>query len=747
MTDAFRPVDSVLDHRSDTLVSQLHAHGTALAPIGDALANSYDGVPDMLRTVITWSSITALDASAVMRQALSTTIKAHHCNFIRHIDMALANAKDPYAFLAPIVSDSDWASSAFSTIAAHHPNSLFAYFIHRQRRLTRHSISPDVFISPARLRQQLCTLLTSALSDPSFDLPSLRTLSDAVSVIATHTVETYILSLSFLCDLHHRAQHPRLRRIAQQLTHAVRTHAVADARHIQTRASRHFGSSKSPHRARQYAVYHSLLAECRALKTPPDSPILNALVALLLPEEPSQQEKPLSAVATAAAVAATTTAATRGPVASPVAIGAVSPAAKSPGSSATKGGASSAPTAPTRRRMDREYAVLLSTYSVLIGDLSLTCGSADGVAAATTNAPVGGAAYPHAKANGGAVDDPDDMDLDTHAHAHASNTNPHHSAARRARADHTASSTDDDGTVSASELDIPLRSKLVLIRALCYPEVFSDLISGLFGAAHRISFDAPAESRRRHCLALLLAYAGVTRRFDAPDLERRMASPVGKAALRRSIAQLYKTVAEVAKVIEHLRPGLPSRFRNSRKKLDFLKEAISNEIAARAVVAWAQDGLKGGVVDTASIPLVGKHLDFLKGVARLHDSLRDGIFTLLRDAFAQKRTRLDARQTDEMQTSLLKCFVDLMGVCDPSEVLTRFLGEWVEAKRVNLKHIQAFVIMMLRTVEPPFKRSFAETLKIFLKHRLVAQAVQKDMEASCAVVEFRKNVHNLKDDL
>lgn len=280
------PVGSVL-RDTDALLSEdvevaIRQHASAKQPfdtLGEALISSYVGVPDMIRTLLTWCGAASLDAPSILRESTKNVLKKHEHRVVDNLEPVLLSSI-PNHLLRPLAVSAYWRGIALS-IASEHPVSAFSYELNRENALADAQIPVTIFKSPQVFSIAFREIIESALSVPPVSNDDMNALYNRIALVSTYDQCVTLSAIRILAPMRN-ADSPVLRAIAINALHAIRLAVFKVARN---------SSYASIADARRFSISINLLVDSVLAGTKLDKMYLVALQALVLPINPSHHGK------------------------------------------------------------------------------------------------------------------------------------------------------------------------------------------------------------------------------------------------------------------------------------------------------------------------------------------------------------------------------------------------------------------------------------------------------------------------
>lgn len=288
----------------------------------------------------------------------------------------------------------------------------------------------------------------------------------------------------------------------------------------------------------------------------------------------------------------------------------------------------------------------------------------------------------------------------------------------------------------------------VLVGMLCHAEVFRALIHSLFTHAGRsyVGVQSRVDTNRRHCLCLLLSYAGVFLSLQGDEIVQRLQDSEALKTMREKSAALRNRLERVAIVCEDLKPGCP-RFKFKGKPVQSLVEGLDDAVVATGLLEWAREGLHGGPDQRTLLVTTPKHLAFVEGVAEKHASLRVKALDILHAGFSRKYSvNLDVLDAEKLRDMFLQSMVSMIPLFMGPAVVEMFMKHYVPDVGVDNAHLRRFVEGLLQLIAPPYQRTFAAAVLRLVNHPRVIEAVAKEMKVENLVISFRSEVSSMNID-
>ncbi|KAI0564286.1 TH1 protein [Gracilaria domingensis] len=218
--NAFERLDAILGENIEAELRTFASSGGDLNEACEALSQSYEGLPDMLRLLVEWIDSYG-NGTEVLEKAFQTFITANEANIIPKLDDSLAKpgAKE---FLASVVSSNRW-NPVVSDMALRHKKSLLYDMLMREKRLKDADLNLTTVTSePAfvkALQEQFSMFFNSSAGQTNV---SLQNLFARVTALCSYDEHTLVVGTRFLSYMSRHA--------SQQLTKGVYTRVGEEVR-------------------------------------------------------------------------------------------------------------------------------------------------------------------------------------------------------------------------------------------------------------------------------------------------------------------------------------------------------------------------------------------------------------------------------------------------------------------------------------------------------------------------------------
>lgn len=255
--------------------------------VGELLASGYQGIPDIIRTLLLWARCFTDDTDNLLRQATETTVLEMEPKLVPLINHALTTSDFSLPSIDAINQSPTW-QPFFADLADRHPNSVLANALKRQHLLSAADVNKEAFTSPSTFCDEFAKLLISNVSDEPGTHPTLASPRDVytrISALCAYDECTTKTALYILARLAREAEHPVTRMFARRLSQHVRAEAVTQIHTVGTMPSTAAGlpaESVSAEDAKIHGGRLCILANCVAADCPMRSDVVEALLVVAI---------------------------------------------------------------------------------------------------------------------------------------------------------------------------------------------------------------------------------------------------------------------------------------------------------------------------------------------------------------------------------------------------------------------------------------------------------------------------------
>ncbi|CAN8064695.1 unnamed protein product [Agarophyton chilense] len=226
--NVFKQVDAILDENIEEKLRSFASAGGDLTEACEALSQSYEGLPDMLRLLLDWINSYG-NGAQVLEKAFNTVITTNEANIIPKLDDALTES-DAKEFLTMVISSDKW-SSVISDMASRHKKSLLYEMLMREKRLKDADLSLNTVKSSGEfvkaLQEHFSIFFGSAAGQTCASVEALFT---KVIALCSYDEHTLIVGTRFLCYMSRNAQKPLTRGVYKRVGEEVRKAVVGRAK-------------------------------------------------------------------------------------------------------------------------------------------------------------------------------------------------------------------------------------------------------------------------------------------------------------------------------------------------------------------------------------------------------------------------------------------------------------------------------------------------------------------------------------
>lgn len=279
VVETFNEPDSILaEDVRDPLGKFIEKNGS-LEVATEALMESYEGVPDMICSLVDWSNLYG-DGTANLHAAMEAVLVENEPTVVSRLDEALASSEHSLPIITAITSSSRW-NPVVSAMASRNRESTLHNLLTRETRLSQAGISQDVLQSPQSFLNAIIKQFNNLLSDgKAVTEEDLEALYKRVSAMCTYDECGTVVALRLFNTLSKEAEDPYMRGLYRRVAQEVRMEAanVMQASSIASESVAH-----------QYVTRLAIITEAVSSDVVMRKPIVDALLSLLASDRASRR--------------------------------------------------------------------------------------------------------------------------------------------------------------------------------------------------------------------------------------------------------------------------------------------------------------------------------------------------------------------------------------------------------------------------------------------------------------------------
>lgn len=267
----FTSPDAILSDDIDVRLDQYLDAGGDLTATCEALMESYDGVPDMLRALIEWIDLYGSGIDT-MEQAVQTVLQEHEVTVVPRLDEALADSDKAQTIISAVTNSPRW-KPVVTQMAERNRESTLHNLLTRESRLSQAGMDQQVLQSPTSFLDAIAMQFTELFgSGRTVSDTDLTALYKRVSALCTYDECSTIVALRLFSTLSIEAEDPLMRGMYRRMAQEVRKEAVNVMK----------AASVVPDGvARQYVMRTAILVDHVAAGVTMRKPVIDALMSLL----------------------------------------------------------------------------------------------------------------------------------------------------------------------------------------------------------------------------------------------------------------------------------------------------------------------------------------------------------------------------------------------------------------------------------------------------------------------------------
>lgn len=616
--------DAILsDDIESRLSNYLSKPDSNMSLIGEILSQSYHGTPDVITTLLEWTSVFTDKPMLLLRQSTEMAVRDLEQSFIPQINDALHRSNFSLPEVSAMCASTKW-KDFFSEMGERHPDSVLTNAMQRENLLATAAVSKSSLEGPISFCKAFSDLLESSVgSKATVDhTANSNDFFKRVSVLCAYDESATKTALYLLARLSREADTILLRHFYRRLAQHIRkeaVNAIIDIRRLSSKGLSHPIRRLTRQDATKHIAKLMLMAECTAIDVGIRQTLIDSILTVILNTKDVGDHR-------------------------------------------------------TAESMEDEVNMVTHIFALLIGPLQ------------AGNIPIGNKEFV-----------PQDIRL-----------NP-----------------------------LIFNEKAMLIRFLCHEEVLEGLFNAAFSTSRRPSPGENMNAAKKRCLCILLAFAGTFIEIEERVLGDKLRDPIECRKLVETTGMLFGKIEIVVSTCENLKPGSPRFLLN--EALEVIVTASRDLFVSRGVLIWAKECLHGGPNLRDLRVTAPAHLAILSMIADKHIALRTDVVSAIGEAMVRDYPGLVNTEVADLQSKYMTCLLGFIRFGMGHLIADAFVSYMADNTSVDLSHLRRFVFETLRSVKPPFSKSFAGCMQSLIAHPRLKSAV-KEANMAKAIANFRSGI-------
>lgn len=266
--------DAILSPQVEEHIKKfLDAGGTEIEAF-EMLSDKYDGVPDMIATITSWTPIVEPQGKSMLEQALEDILEENQSSIVSRVDTAMLTMERPPEFLRELNESPRWAP-VVERIGRKHRNSALFNFLTRSARLKQAGISHEVVSAPAPFLNALSDSVATLLKKKTLMPDDVNRFFVHVRSLAAYDEGCVAIAGRLFAELGRLAEDKWTRGLYRRAAQEIRSEAVK---------AMESATTVQPTAAVQYVQRLAIVLDSVAANRPVEKKLLDALVAILSPQ-------------------------------------------------------------------------------------------------------------------------------------------------------------------------------------------------------------------------------------------------------------------------------------------------------------------------------------------------------------------------------------------------------------------------------------------------------------------------------
>lgn len=277
--DIFNETDAIFADGLEANIQTYIDRGGKLETAAEALMESYEGHPDMVRALVDWCGLYG-DGTASLQSAVEHVLLDNEATVISRLDEALASAEHSLPIITAITSSKRW-SPVVTAMSKRNTESTLHNLLMREARLAKFGISHSVYQSPESFVNAIMHQITSLLSDnAAVSGEEFDKLFNRIATMSTYDECSTVFAMRLFNTLSKEAPDPLMRGLYRRMGQEVRKEAV----NVMKEAS-----VVSEGGARQFVTRLAVLTDAISSDVVVRKQVIDALVSLLANDRSSRR--------------------------------------------------------------------------------------------------------------------------------------------------------------------------------------------------------------------------------------------------------------------------------------------------------------------------------------------------------------------------------------------------------------------------------------------------------------------------
>lgn len=220
--------DAILSEDAEVRLQHfLKNENSDLLVAGERMSQSYQGIPDSIRTLLVWA-IESIDGdSSLLHQATEGALHKLEAKFVPLMSESLSRSDCSPPEITAICTSPQW-NGFFTAMAKRHPNSLLSNALKREKKLAEVAIHKASLENPDAFCDEFVNMLISSVSDRRKEEEFVSEIFfKRLSVLCAYDESVTKTALYLLAKLSRQAHDGLTRQFYQRVAQHVRKEAVS----------------------------------------------------------------------------------------------------------------------------------------------------------------------------------------------------------------------------------------------------------------------------------------------------------------------------------------------------------------------------------------------------------------------------------------------------------------------------------------------------------------------------------------
>lgn len=262
--------DAILNGGIEGEVQKFLEHGGTATQAVEVLADSYEGVPDMIAALVDWTELFR-EQNDILVHAIEVVLKENEQTIVANLDREMAKLSKPPEFLQQLNSQPRWRK-VINDLGRRNKSSALFNWLARTSRLEDAGVDQGIMASPQPFLNAISTEVETLFNKGNLEEKDIETFYKNLRNMCTYDENGTAVAIRLFANLSQMTKDPFARGIYRRASQEIRSEAVKVMQSV---------SGVPQATAVQFIERLAIVIECVAAKAPVKKDILDAIIGLL----------------------------------------------------------------------------------------------------------------------------------------------------------------------------------------------------------------------------------------------------------------------------------------------------------------------------------------------------------------------------------------------------------------------------------------------------------------------------------